>query len=140
MRTIRTLKKRKKFLQAMSAGASVAAAALAAGMSRRAAYEWREAEPDFAADWDVAQEQGTDALEDEARRRAAEGTDEPVFYQGKACGAIRKYSDTLLIFLLKARRPEKFRENPPPSAGGIDTLRELLAESRKQWERENATT
>ena len=38
------------------------------------------------------------------------GVDEPVFYQGAQCGAVRKYSDTLLIFMLKARRPEKYRE------------------------------
>jgi len=33
-----------------------------------------------------------------------------VFHQGKVCGGIRKYSDTLLIFLLKAAYPEKYRE------------------------------
>ncbi len=38
-------------------------------------------------------EQGTDVLEDEAVRRALAG------------------SDTLLMFLLRARRPEKCREN-----------------------------
>jgi hypothetical protein len=33
-----------------------------------------------------------------------------VYYQGAQCGTIREYSDTLLIFLLKAKRPEEFRE------------------------------
>jgi hypothetical protein len=33
-----------------------------------------------------------------------------VFHQGQECGQIREYSDTLLIFMLKARRPEKFKE------------------------------
>ena len=37
--------------------------------------------------------------------------DEPVFYQGQVVGHIRKYSDNLLMFLLKAHWPEKFREN-----------------------------
>ena len=50
-------------------------------------------------------------LEAEARRRAAIGVDEPVFYKGEVVGHIRKYSDTLLMFLLKAHWPEKFREN-----------------------------
>jgi hypothetical protein len=49
-------------------------------------------------------------LEDEAVRRGREGHLRPVFHQGKEIGAIREYSDTLLIFMLKARRPAKFRE------------------------------
>ena len=44
-------------------------------------------------------------------RRAFEGTDEPVYYKGEECGSVRKYSDTLAIFLLKAHAPEKYREN-----------------------------
>ena len=35
---------------------------------------------------------------------------EPVFYKGAKCGAVQKYSDLLLIFLLKARRPDMYRE------------------------------
>ena len=33
-----------------------------------------------------------------------------MFWQGQVVGAVRKYSDTLLIFLLKSRRPEIYRE------------------------------
>jgi hypothetical protein len=51
------------------------------------------------------------ALEDEALRRAVEGVEEPVYQGGKQVGVIRKYSDALLMFLLKAARPEKYREN-----------------------------
>ena len=32
------------------------------------------------------------------------------WYKGEAGGYVTEYSDTLLIFLLKALRPEKFRE------------------------------
>lgn len=49
-------------------------------------------------------------LEAEAVRRAYEGVDEPVFYQGSECGEVRKYSDTLLMFLLKGMMPNKYRE------------------------------
>ena len=35
--------------------------------------------------------------------------DEPVFYRGRQCGAIRHYSDRLLIVLLKAWTPENYR-------------------------------
>ena len=62
-------------------------------IGRRTAYDWREADEDFAKDWEDAVEAGTDALEDVAIERA------------------KNSSDTMLIFMLKARRPEKFREN-----------------------------
>ena len=55
-------------------------------------------------------ELGIGALEDEATRRAVEGVEGPVFFQGRQCGVVRKYSDTLLIFRLKAMRPEKYSE------------------------------
>ena len=35
---------------------------------------------------------------------------EEVFYQGEECGRILRYSDSLMMFLLKAHRPAKFRE------------------------------
>ena len=109
-RTRRTPKKEADFLEALCTGASVQAACEAAKIGRRTVYDWRAADDDFALAWDQAIEAGTDLLEDEAKRRAFEGVEEPVFHGGQQCGTVRKYSDTLLIFLLKARRPEKFRE------------------------------
>lgn len=85
-------KDRLAFLTALAAGQSVTAAAEAAGIDRKTAYRWRDAEPDFADAWEDALEDGTDRLEDEALRRAYNG------------------SDTMVIFLLKARRPKKYRE------------------------------
>ena len=55
-------------------------------------------------------ENAADLLEEEARRRAHDGVDEPVWFQGVQCGTVRKYSDTLLIFLLKGAKPDKYRE------------------------------
>jgi len=49
-----------------------------------------------------------DALEDEAIRRAHDGTMKPVFHGGKKVGEVREYSDKLLIFLLKGCKPEKY--------------------------------
>ena len=81
------------------------------GITRKTAYKLRQRLPDLAERWAEAIEAGTDYLEDEARRRAAEGVSKPVFYQGEQCGSVQEFSDTLLIFLLKGRRPEKFRDN-----------------------------
>ncbi len=108
------------FLEELARTGNVSAAAKKAHHSRQDAYKERNPEgkdqtgqleaQEFAAAWEAALEVATDMLELEARRRAEQGTLEPVFYQGEVCGKVKKYSDTLLIFLLKAHRPEKFRE------------------------------
>lgn len=80
------------FLKAFASMPNVSTACKRAKISRETAYEWREQDLDFAADWDAAAEASCDALEDVARQRAIET------------------SDTLLIFLLKAHRPLLYRE------------------------------
>ncbi len=107
-------------MEALSTTASVTEAARQIGMSRRYMYTLREADAVFAAEWDCAIEQGTDALEDEARRRAVDGVEEPVYHQGVQCGTTRRYSDNLLTLLLKARRPEKYRERTSMELTGKD--------------------
>jgi hypothetical protein len=114
-RTKRTRAREKRFLAALSRGVSVACAAAEAGFSYGFAYKWRYADPEFAARWREAYEEGTDVLEDEARRRAMHGTETPVYYSGRKIGETRKCSDTLLMFLLRARRPERYRERPIPN-------------------------
>ncbi len=91
--------------------ASIALASCHAGVSRRTHLNWRKRDRRFEAACQEALEIAIDDIEAEARRRAKDGTLEPVFYGGKPCGAIRRYSDTLLMFLLKAARPEKYRDN-----------------------------
>ncbi len=135
-RTNRTPKKREAFLSVLAGGGSVTLASATAGIGRQRVYEWRQDDSDFATEWDVAVEAGTDVLEDEARRRAVEGVEEPVFFQGNTVGHVRRYSDTLLIFLLKGRRPKKFKdrvahggdETGPPIKHGVSALE--IIESR----------
>lgn len=57
-----------------------------------------------------ALDDAVDDMELEAKRRAFKGTLKPVYQGGEKVGEIREYSDTLAIFLLKAHRPEKYRE------------------------------
>ncbi len=106
-----TPEKAEAFFAALAETANVSKACAAIAVSRRTAYNWRESDPVFAAGWDRAMKAAVLGLEDEAHRRAFEGVDKPVFYQGDECGTIREYSDTLAIFLLKAHNPEKYREN-----------------------------
>lgn len=108
----------KKFLQTLSETGNVSKSAQKAGIVRSRAYQAKEESKDFADAWNQALEIAADALEEEARRRAAVGVLEPVFYQGEKVGTVRKYSDTLLIFLLKGIRPEKYRERSDVTSGG----------------------
>jgi len=103
-----TPQRREIFLETLRQSANVSAAARAAGMSRRAAYNHRLQEPQFREEWDQALEEALDDLEAELRRRAIQGVEKPVYYGGKPCGTIRNYSDTLGMFLLKCRRPDVF--------------------------------
>lgn len=77
-------------------------------LSRSAVYERRDADVEFAMRLERAKEIAAENLEGEAIRRAYEGTIKPVFYKGETAGYIREYSDTLLIFLLKASDPAKY--------------------------------
>lgn len=107
-RSIRTVRARDRFISVLAEFCNVSEAARAAGISRTAAYDWRQDDPDFAALWDEAESVAVDKLEREAWRRAVEGYEEPVFYLGEQKGTVRKYSDRLIEILLKGHRPEKF--------------------------------
>ncbi len=97
------------FIEALRATGNVTLAAKYAGRSRNQAYYVRRRSEHFAAQWDDALEEGTDLLKAEAWRRAVNGIDKPVYYKGEVVGSITKYSDRLLMFLLKAHDP-KFRD------------------------------
>lgn len=125
-RTNRTPKKRAAFLSELAERGNVSDAARAAGVARTTVYEWREVDPAFAASWDAALDEAADTMEREAWRRAVEGVEKPVFGslgQGLGSGEVgrvQEYSDTLLIFLLKGAKPEKYRERAQVEhSGGI---------------------
>lgn len=101
---------RAAFLEALKEGYSVSHASARVGWDRSTLYKNRQRDSEFAAAWDEAIEAGTDKLEDEARRRAVEGVNKPVIYKGEITESYREYSDTLLMFLLNGRRPERFRQ------------------------------
>jgi len=101
----------KAFLTTLELTGSVTRAAEAGHVSRVTVYEHRRNNESFAKLWDEAIDHAADTLEDEAKRRAFEGVEEPVFHRGQICGTVRKYSDVLLIFLLKGIRPAVWRES-----------------------------
>lgn len=114
-----TLEERETFLEALGAGWSVAHAAKRAGVTRQRFYDLRDADQDFAGQWEQALEEGLEALVDEVRRRAVEGWEEPIYQKGELVGHVRRYSDNLLMFLTKQRDPS-FRENARIEVTGRD--------------------
>jgi hypothetical protein len=101
---------REPFLKALARVGVVSYAAGEAGVSRATAYRHREADEAFAAAWDEAELEAVDVLEREAFRRAVEGVVEPLVSAGQHVADVRRYSDRLLEFLMKARSPERFSE------------------------------
>jgi hypothetical protein len=114
MRKLKLTKKlQAQFLEALADTGSV-------GTSRTRVYELRKADATFASAWQDAEEIAVGRLEDEARRRALEGVREPLVSGGKLVHdgegkpiTIRRYSDNLLLALLKAHRPPRRERSVP---------------------------
>jgi hypothetical protein len=92
-----------RFLKKLRECGNVRQACEAAGIPRRTVYNWRNEWVTFANEWDEALEDACDILEGEAWKRAVKGR-----------------SDRLLMFLLKAYRPEKFKDRQEVEHSGLD--------------------
>jgi hypothetical protein len=117
--------RQERFLKALAETGNITAAVALAGTSRTRVYELRKVDENFRAGWDEAENTASDKLEAEAWRRAVDGVQEPLVSGGKIVRdddgnpiAIRRYSDAMLTLLLKARRPEKFRERSSVEMSG----------------------
>jgi hypothetical protein len=112
--TVRTPEKDAIFFEEFARSANVSAACILAGYSRTTVYEYRNNDVTFAKNWELADKEATVNLEAEMYRRAVFGVhrSEPIMHKGKivATREIDEYSDTLAIFLAKARNPDKYRE------------------------------
>jgi hypothetical protein len=111
----------KSFLAAFVEIGNVAKACRTANLDRATIYRWRKDCPDFELAFQHACEDFADGLEDEARRRATEGVNEPVYQKGKLVGHKKKYSDGLLLAMLAAKRPEQFKPNYSVNHSGTIT-------------------
>lgn len=86
-------KQRAKILQKLAEGFSCKRAATAAGLHRTTLIKWRHEDSDFDEACAEAIEQGTDEVEDIALNQA------------------RKGNGIVTMFLLNARRPDKYKRN-----------------------------
>lgn len=98
------------FLAALEEKGIVKYAADKAGITPRAAYAKYKKDAKFAELWEHALELSIQSMEIEARRRAVEGVDQPLYSNGTQVDVIRKYSDRLLMFLLKSKRPDTYAD------------------------------
>lgn len=113
------------FIAALADTGCVVEAARAAGMSPMSCYRLRRESPQFAAAWEAALPHAARRLVDLAFDRVIHGSDEPIFDKaGHRIGRRMRHNDRLLMFLLRAYMPERFRhahqsvrgpaEPPPP--------------------------
>ena len=120
--------KKRAFLSAFAKLGTVGRAAKLARIDRHTHANWLKEEGEqgdlYRQAFADAMDEAGDIMEAEARRRAVDGVEKPVFGslgQGQGSGEIgrvQEYSDTLLIFLLKGARPEKFRDRYGVEIGG----------------------
>ena len=108
--------KRRAFLTAYSQWGNVSWAARHAGISREIHRLWKKKDREYAEAFALAKEIACSKLEDEAYRRAMTGVENYVFYRGKPIKdpetgqpyVHRKFSDRILMFLMKGAMPEKY--------------------------------
>lgn len=106
--------RQRKFLVAFAHTGVIQRACEYAEVPRNMYYRWMEHDQDFVFTFRETQAEAVERLEDECRRRAENGIVKvtPIYFQGRKVGerVERVYSDLLLMFLLKALKPEKYRE------------------------------
>lgn len=127
------------FLETLEKCGNISQAAKASGLTRQTLYARREKNAAFAQAWDEAITTAIDSLEAEAWRRARDGVPE-YLVTGKGLVVDKngepimqnRYSDTLLTTLLKAHRPERYKDRSSVDMNVTGSLAERLDEARKR--------
>lgn len=127
--------KQAEFLFAYQGLGSLTAAAKQVGIGRRQHHRWMNTCPDYVREFGVSREIALAHLEEEALRRAVRGVQSLKFYKGEIIKiqattsdgrpmyyeqtrqpvmipyVEHKYSDSLLMFMMKSMDPDRFRDN-----------------------------
>ena len=120
---VRRPRRKTVFLEALVDTVNVSLSCRWAGIARRTAYDWREADAGFARKWDDAIDEGVDLLEAELHKRAFEGVERLAYYKGVQVGTWRFYSDALA----KALSPEEQAEAARAAAAAEEKEEEVRA-------------
>ena len=124
-----------------------------AKIDRASHYNWLRQDPEYVSAFEEAQTEAIEALESTVRESAIAGIEEPVIYQGQVCYepkrnadgsfrrnaagdiiysekplTIRKRNDVAAFFLLKALKPNVYREHSTVEhTGSIEIIDRLAA-------------
>ena len=98
------------FIQEFRKRGLITKSAKAIGAERSLIYQWIDKFPEFAQRVEDAKQEVLEAVEEEAYRRALEGTERDEYYKGEVIGQYREFSDRLLEILLKALAPHKYKD------------------------------
>ena len=109
--------KKRAFIAAFAQSGNVRAAVEAAAIGRSTHYEWLRTDPDYVRAVEIAKQDAIDILEAAAAQRAVTGVRKYLYHNGQPVVDLNgahlfemRFSDVLLIFLLKGLRPDKYRE------------------------------
>lgn len=130
--------RKKAFLEAFAEHLFVETTCRKIKVAKSTIYKYRKEDAAFAEEWDEIDDAITAEIEKEAHRRAVEGVEKPIYQGGKKVGSVKQYSDRLLEMLLKARRPEKYRERLSIDDDREETRRrrELAQKTEEELDRE----
>lgn len=99
-----------EFIAAYMDEYSIGAAAAKTGIGINKVGKWRLIDERFEEAFNEVTKMLCCSLEDEAYRRAVRGVEEQVWRDGKLMGTKRVFSDSLLIFLMKGKMPDIYRD------------------------------
>jgi hypothetical protein len=116
-----------EFFAALSGCANITKACRMVDMPMGYVWKNRIERPDFAERYDEAMKKGLQALEDKALEYAFDGIPRGVYYQGNKVGEEKEPSERLIEFVLKANKPEKYRENATTFNIGANSLVQVLS-------------
>jgi hypothetical protein len=101
------LPRQRLFLAAFGSDLSIKRAAQIALIACRTHYHWLQ-DAAYMRAFEEMKLLVVSRLEYELLKRATIGWEEPVFYQGRQCGSVRRFSDSAAMFLLRHWMPERY--------------------------------
>ena len=123
--------KKRTFLLAYARLASLRQAGDEAECHHTDHYYWMETDPVYAELFPLAKAMSADSVEDEITRRGM-GWEEERYTDDGMKYTIQKYSDLLLIFRMKALKPQEYRDNSHVSVESTSTLTVTIEDRTRQ--------
>ena len=113
---VKTIRNKAKMINSITKYGVIATAARKAKLSRTQHFEWMKGDPAYVEKVHIAIDTAIEEMEHACDLRGVHGVDEQLYYQGDEItvrgkpAKKKKYSDNLLMFRLKALRPDKYAD------------------------------